>query len=181
MIANNNRQQLLTILTISAAVLFVADRFVFGPLKTAWISRSDRIVELRKKVGDARILEGREAGLRLRWDQMRTNTLPDDPPRAEQLVLRAFDKWSSDSRVSILSINPQWKKESDDYLTLQCRVEASGSLGAISRFIYDLEHDPMAVKIESLELSSRDNDGQQLALGLQVSGLAIPASAGSKK
>jgi len=97
------------------------------------------------------------------------------------LVLRAFDRWSSESRVSVLSINPQWKREADEYLTLQCRVEASGSLGAVARFIYELEHDPMAVKIESMELSARDNDGQQLALGLQVSGLALPVTTGSAK
>jgi hypothetical protein len=31
----------------------------------------------------------------------------------------------------------------------------------------------MALKLESIEISSRDNDGQQLALGLQVSGLVL--------
>ncbi len=176
-----NRQQLLTILAISAAAIFAADKVVLGPLKSAWTARSERIVELRKKIGDGRALVQREDSLRERWDHMRTNTLPENASLAEQQVLRAFDRWSSDSRVSVLSINPQWKKEADEYVTLQCRVEASGNLGAIARFVYELEHDPMAVKIESLELSTRDNDGQQLALGLQVSGLALPSAGGTTK
>jgi hypothetical protein len=176
-----NRQQLLTLVVIGAVILLAADKLVLGPLKNAWTSRSERIEELRKRVGEGRSLVEREDSLRARWVQMRTNTLPENASQAEQQVLRAFDRWSSDSRVSVLSINPQWKREADEYLTLQCRVEASGNLGAISRFIYELEHDPIAVKIESLELSARDSDGQQLALGLQVSGLALPTTAGSLK
>ncbi len=33
--------------------------------------------------------------------------------------------------------------------------------------------DPMALKLQSVELSARDNNGQQFALGLQVSGLIL--------
>jgi hypothetical protein len=31
----------------------------------------------------------------------------------------------------------------------------------------------MAVKIQALEISSKDNEGQQLSLGIQVSGLSL--------
>jgi len=52
-------------------------------------------------------------------------------------------------------------------------VEASGNLGTLSRFLYDIEKDPMALKLESVELSTRDNTGQQLTLDLQISGLVL--------
>ena len=58
-------------------------------------------------------------------------------------------------------------------MTLECRVEAAGTLSTLSRFVYELEKAPMALRLQSVELSSRDNDGQQLALGLQVSGLVL--------
>jgi hypothetical protein len=58
-------------------------------------------------------------------------------------------------------------------MTLDCRVEASGDLGTLSRFVYDIEKDPMALKLESVELSTRDDTGQQLTLGLQISGLVL--------
>ncbi len=67
----------------------------------------------------------------------------------------------------------QMKHDTDEYTTLQCRVEASGSLNALSRFLYDIEKDPSALRLEIVELSSRDNEGQQLALGLQISGLVL--------
>jgi hypothetical protein len=53
------------------------------------------------------------------------------------------------------------------------RVEASGDLGTLTRFLYDIEQGPMTLKLESVVLSARDDTGQQLTLGLQISGLAL--------
>ena len=106
-------------------------------------------------------------------DQMRKNTLSNNPSVAEQEVLGGFDRWSQTNHVSITSINPQWKHDTDEYTTLQCRVEAAGSLPALSRFLFDIEKDPLPLRLEIVELSSRDSEGQQLALGLQVSGLVL--------
>jgi len=169
----NNRQQLLAFFAIGAISLFAADRLVIQPLSTSWKKRAERIQDLRKQVNEGRSLVEREASYRSRWAQMKTNTLSRNAPQAEEQVLKAFDRWSSDSRVSVLSINPLWRREAEDHATLECRVDASGNLAAISRFLYDLERDPMAVKIQALEISSKDIDGQQLSLGLQVSGLSL--------
>ena len=68
---------------------------------------------------------------------------------------------------------PQWKNDSTNYLTLNCRVEASGDLGTLSQFLYEIEKGPMALKLESVEFSAHDDTGQQLTLGLQISGLAL--------
>jgi hypothetical protein len=52
-------------------------------------------------------------------------------------------------------------------------VDATGDLGRLSRFLYQLERDPMALKLATLELGARDKEGQQLSLGLQLSGLVL--------
>lgn len=171
----NNRQQLLAFVAIGAISLFAADRLVVSPLTATWKKRAERVQELRKQVNEGRNLVEREASYRSRWAQMQTNTLSSDAPQAEEQVLKAFDRWSRESRVSVLSINPLWRREADDHATLECRVDASGNLAAVSRFLFDLERDPMAVKIQTLEISSKDNDGQLLSLGLQVSGLSLTA------
>jgi len=168
-----NRQQLLTIAAIAVVAFFAADKLILSPLGDLWQQRSKRIADLRKKVEDGNQLVKHEQSWRGRWDQMKRNTLANNPSIAEQQVLGAFDRWSQKNRVSITSISPQWKHDTDEYTTLQCRVEAAGSLNAVSRFLYDIEKDPMALKLEIVELRSRDNDGQQLELGLQISGLVL--------
>ncbi len=170
-----NRQQLLAILAAGGVALLVADRLVITPLKDAWKARAERIVQLRRAVTEgAKLREPvRERSIRGRWNNMKTNMLPENISAAENQVLRAFDRWSQDSRISIASIKPQWKQIEDDYMTYECRADAFGSLQAITRFLYEIEKDPMALKIDSVEINARDNNGQQLSLGLQVSGLRL--------
>lgn len=168
-----NRQQLLLILAGTAFGLLLADSLVFTPLTKVWKARAERIVTLRKKVDDGEKLLQRADALNSRWAQMRTNALPNNNSAAEQQVLNAFDQWSQDARISVNSITPQWRRDRDDLVTLQCRVDAAGTVGTLSKFLYNVERDPMALKIESVEIAARDKDGQNLSLGLQVSGLVL--------
>lgn len=172
-----NRQQLLTVAAIAVVALFAADKIIITPLTAFWKSRSKAIADLHEKVRRGKNMIDRESALRSTWDRYRTNALPIDESIAEEQVLKAFRKWEQDSRVTITSISPQPKHDSDDYTTVQCRVEASGTMESMSRFLYDLEKDPTALKLELVELSSHDTEGQTLVLGLQVSGLILPPQA----
>ena len=167
------RQQVLALVAITAVVLFVADQPVFTPLVKSWKARSARLAALKKDVVQGRGTLTRETTIRERWDAMRTNTLPSDVTAAENRVLTGFDRWSRDSRVTITSIRPQWKRAAADYAALECRVDAAGGLGALTRFLYELERDALGLKVESLELTARDDNGEQLTLGLQVSALLL--------
>ena len=168
-----NRQQLLLILAATVVGVFIADRIVFTPLTNAWKARSERITDLRNRVTKGESLLKLGQDYRARWSQMRTNTLPNTPSLAEQQLLKAVNGWAQESRITLTSESPQPKRDADDYLTLQCRVEATGSLDAVARFLYAIEHDPLAVRIDTVELSTRDTTGQQLNLGLQLSGLVL--------
>jgi Tfp pilus assembly protein PilO len=170
-----NRQQFLVVLTIAAAALLIGDRLVFEPLANWWNTRVARVAELRREVNNGRMLLKREQAIRSRWDEMRTNTLPANTSLAEQQVLKAFDNWSQDSGASVTGVTPQWNNDATNYLTVDWRVEASGDLGALTRFLYDVERGPMALKLESVALNARDDTGQQLTLGLQISGLVLPS------
>jgi len=168
-----NRQQFLVVLTIAAAALLVGVNLIYEPLSNLWSARLTQIKELRVKVNDGKVLITHEVSWRGRWDQMRSNTLSNNTSQAEQQVLNAFDNWSRESGSEITSIMPQWQNNSTNYMTLNCQVEASGTLGALSQFLYNVEKGPMALKLNSVDLSAHDDTGQQLTLGLQVSGLVL--------
>jgi len=168
-----NRQQLLIIAAIAVIVLFVGDQLVLSPLTKAWSARATRVAELRKQIAQGKMLVQREQSIRSRWEQMSRNALPNNTSAAEQQVVNAIDLWAQNSGVTISAITPQWKHDSDDYMTYECRVDAAGDLGKLSRFLYSVERDPMALKLELVELGARDKEGQQLSLGLQLSGLVL--------
>ncbi len=168
-----NRQRFLVIATLSLLGLLVIDRAVVGPLKAAWVARSERIVALRKQVADGALLLQREKSLHKRWDDMSANTLPNNASLAEQQLFKAVDGWAQENRVSITGITPQWKGEEEDYLSLDCHLDATGDLGALTRFLYALERSPLALKMESVEFTARDATGFDLAMGVRMSGLVL--------
>ena len=168
-----NRQQMLVILTAIAAALLIGTNFVYEPLARWWTARAQEIATLREQVKEGKLMLGRESVIRGEWKDMRANALPANTSQAAQQVINAIDNWSQSSGAQLTSIMPQWKNDSTNYMTYNCRVEASGTLSTLSQFLYDTEKGPMALKLDSVELSAHDETGQQLTLGLQISGLSL--------
>ena len=168
-----NRQEFLVVLTIAAFALLVGVNFILEPLGGWWSARQAQIKELRTEVTEGQQLIRRESGIRGRWADMTANALPVNTSLAEQKLLTAVDDWSRSSGAEVTSLMPQWKNESTNYLTLTCRVETSGDLGALSKFLYDLERGPLALRLDSLELGAHDKDGQQMTLSTEINGLAL--------
>jgi hypothetical protein len=175
-----NRQQTLVILAAVAVGLFLADQVVFGPLMGAWKDRAARITDLRKQVSDGKKKLEREKAIVSRAEFMRTNMLSADESVAVEQMFKAIYRWGDESHVSITSIKPSMKHTTEDFLAFECHVDASGSISTLSKFLYNLEKDPIAVRVESVELSARDTAGRDIALGLQVSGLVTQSQTEDK-
>ena len=169
----NEREKLLVLAAALAIGLLAGDSYVRAPLYKFWQHRSERIEKLKKDLSKADFQLGRERMLHSTWERMKTNTLPTDVTVAENKIQRAVDQWERASKASVNSIKTQWKKTSDEYTTLECQADAVGSMPAIARFIYEMERDPMALKIEDIDITARDNNGQQLALAMRFSGLQL--------
>ena len=168
-----NRQQFLIVLTIAVAALFVGDRLVFEPLAKWWKARAVTVAGLRQQVADGKNLIKGEASLRRQWSDMNASALTNNTSLAENQLISALNGWSRGSGAEITSIMPQWKYDSTNYWTLNCRLEASGTLQNLSQFIYSIESGQAALKVDSVELAAHDTAGQQITLGLQISGLAL--------
>jgi hypothetical protein len=105
---------------------------------------------------------------------MESNALPKDSAQAEQEVISAFDKWGRLSGTDLGSIKPQWKRGATDrYSLLECHIDATGNISALTRFLYEVEKSPLALRIDTLDLTSHDDVGQRLTLSLVVSGLRL--------
>jgi hypothetical protein len=169
-----DRQRWLLILTGVAVGLLVLDSLVLSPLTRAWQARSAEIARLGKLVADGESIVARGERTRGLWQEMQGQALPADPAKAEQDLLTAFDRWGRAGGVEVASIKPQWKRgQTSQYSLLECRVDVTGPLPAMVRFLHEVEKSPLALRIDSLELNSRDDTGGKLSLGLLVSGLRL--------
>ncbi len=168
-----NRQQMLIILTAVAAALLIGNSLVYEPLAKLWSAHVTEMRNLKDQVKEGNLLIKRADAVRGRWKDMRANALPANTSLAAQQVINALDNWSRASGAEVSSIMPQWKYDSTNYMTYNCHVQASGNMGTLSQFIYQIEKGPMALKLDSMDLSAHDDYGQNLQLDLQISGLAL--------
>lgn len=173
-----NREKFLMIAASAVIGLFVLDKAVIGPLTNLWNARAKEINYLTKDVTKGRQLVAREDMLRERWTEMNMRSLPADRPAAESRIFNSIDEWSRSARLKTSRIIPNWRDE-DDHSKLSFRVEATGDMEAVMRFLYDLDGEQLAMRVESFDLGSLDKRGKSLALDLMLSGLELPK--GNKK
>jgi hypothetical protein len=173
-ITPSNRQRLLMILAGASIGLLLLDSVVLTPMTKAWQTRSAEIARLKNNVTEGRSAIERADRTRTLWAEMQAQAMPGDPAKAEQDLITAFDRWGRAGGVELGSIKPQWKRGTTNrYSLLECRVDASGTLSALTRFLYEVERSPLALRVDAVELTARDDNGHRLSLGLLVSGLRL--------
>jgi hypothetical protein len=171
-----NREKLLLIATGTVIALWLLSVLVFNPLIDSWHSRSAEIAKLKKEIADGTMLVRRESVIRDRWDNMRANALANNPTVAERQLFTAFDHWVSSGRVTEGSFRPQVQEGDTNFSTVDCRSDVSGTIFTVRDFLKAMSKDPLANKVESFELSTKDDNGQLLTLGLSLSGLILTDS-----
>ena len=168
-----NRERLLTFAAVGLIGLFAADKLIFSPIGRAWSGRSAQIAALSKSLSNGRLLMDREASIRDYWKEIRSNVLYSDESVAEGAVMKSAARWQEESGIGFRSRKPQWKKQDDDYGTVEFRVDATGNIESVTQFLFALEADPLPVNVESLEITSRDSEGRELMVGVRFSGLLL--------
>jgi hypothetical protein len=78
--------------------------------------------------------------------------------QTENQVLNAVSQWAATSGLTVTSLKPRRIQEEDSG-KLEVRVSATGTLPTIVRFLYELEADPQALKVEEVSMTSRDDKG----------------------
>jgi len=172
--AFNRRERMLVILVVACVVLLGGDRLVLSPSLQVWKARTLRIAELESSLEKGKMLTGREKDLETRWREMRGRSLPATPPEAEPLVFRSVDTWSQESGLGVTSLKPRWtQEEKNSSRKVEFRLSGTGSLRSAARFIYELEGASLPLKVESVEIASRDDQGRVLTLEMVFTGLVL--------
>ena len=172
--ASLRQRRLLLVAGISIGLLAL-DRFVITPLFAHWQSANAEITTLRRQLQSGQGALAISDRARDRWAELQAASLPAEVAQAEQVLLSHLNLWGEQVGVDVGSIKPQWKRgaTSKSYSTLECRIDATGSVLAVSRFLHAIESSPLALRMDSIELTSRDERGQKISAAFVVSGLRL--------
>ncbi len=167
------RERILVITAVACLVAWAADQLLIEPLWKTWNTRQQRLQEVSASLVKGGALVARKDSLDARWREMRARSLPADVPSAEQAVFQAVSRWAGDSRLGLSSLKPRWSDEDNGRRQLELSAAAQGDLEQIARFIYELERDPLAFRVEDMDITARDNRGEILSLTLRFTGLVL--------
>jgi len=168
-----NREKMLMTAAIAVFGLLILDKIIITPLGNLWTERELEIARLEKDVKKGSNLISLESRLRNTWEDYQQRALPHDRSLAESKVLNAVDDWARSARLKTTRMIPNYRDE-DDHSRLACRVEGSGDMEAVMRFLYDLDGEQLALRVESFDLTSLDKRGSRISVDLTLSGLELP-------
>ena len=167
------REKILIIAALVCMGIFLGDRLVLTPLGRIWSRRSARIGELKKSVEKGGLLVERRADVEKRWKEITDAGLPDDPSIVEERILTRVHEWESQSGLNLTSLRPRWREPDLESKKLELRLTGSGSLESITRFLFEVEADPLPLRVEDLGLTARDKRGAILEFNLKFSSLIL--------
>jgi len=169
----NKREKLLLSVALLAVAIFIGDRLVLGPLVNSWKIRNDKIEKLERDISKAEILLPRLKRDKTIWRTYFGDNLNSTNTIAEDEVLRAIENWTSDSGILLTSIKPQWQNHDDRYRTYDVRLVAEGTMQEAVEFVHAIESDELPLKIEKLELASREKTGKLISVSVHFTGLQL--------
>lgn len=182
----NKREKLLLTFALLAVVILAGDRLVLGPLINSWQTRAANIIQLERNVDYGNDLLPREKSNTKKWKRYWEGNLNSTNSIAEDEVLRAIETWTDDSRILLTSIKPQWQNHEYEFLgneiaenktysyrTYDVRLVAEGTMQEAVEFVHAIESDKLPLKIEQLELASREKTGKLISVSVHFTGLQL--------
>lgn len=173
-----DRQKLYIIILASIVGLIIAYSVIYQPLRGAWDANDKKIKALKAEVDHDKLLIDNQAKIEAKWERWKSNALPGNTSLAGSAILTHKEGWTQTSGVTPGTFQPQIKSDEDPdtheiISTMECRADAEGNMRALLSFLQAIENDPLGLKLEEVDFSSKDNYGQDLTLGLNMSALIL--------
>ena len=169
----NKREKLLLSVAFLTVAILIGDRLVLGPLINSWKIRNDKIAKLERDIAKGKTLLPRLEPSIKKWRKYVSANLNSTNTIAEDEVLRAIENWTGDSGILLTSIKPQWQNHDDRYRTYDVRLVAEGTMQEAVEFVHAIELDKLPLKIEQLELASREKTGKLVSVSVYFTGLQL--------
>jgi Tfp pilus assembly protein PilO len=142
----NKREKLLILAAALCVVILLGDKFIISPMLNLWKTRAARIAALEESLNKGTVLTDREETLTQRWQE---------------------------SGLNVTSLRPRWIDEGQEARKLEFSLSATGSMESVVRFLYELERDPLAIRLEDVELATHDEQGREITLSARFTGLIV--------
>jgi len=167
----SKREQTMIAVTVVVLALLGLDRYVLTPLLDRYDEAKTRRETLEARMTKAQSLLQRRHILTPRWRQMLDDGLARDPAEAESQALRALQNWADQAGLDLSSLKPERLRDTTPLRRITVHAAGTGSMRAVSQFLWLVETAPIPVSVKMLQLGTRREGTDDLTLQLQLSTL----------
>ena len=171
----SRRERCIAIVAAIVLAILLIDRLALTPLferKAALESEKQAALEELARAG---ILFERRRALSERWEHMREAGLKLNRAEAESRVLHAVRDWSQAAGLSMSSVRPERVATREKLDEIMFQAAATGSLKAVSGFLYRVEESPHPIRLTEFQLGARKEGTDDLSIQFRLSALCQPA------
>ncbi|MBN1805914.1 MAG: hypothetical protein JW837_11745 [Sedimentisphaerales bacterium] len=168
----SKREKTILITAITAVAMLVADKFIVGPISERREEIKAQKLELQTKLENAQTLFSRRRVMEKKWKTLLSDGLQNDT-ETESKIARALDEWSNEAILTLSSVKPERVASDKGLKEMTFVVAGTGTLEAVSRFLWQIETAPMPIKVKDMQIGSTNETGQSMSLQLRLSALCL--------
>jgi hypothetical protein len=175
----SKRERIIAVVAFAAVAVLVLDHYALSPLLDASARLDEERTAAEAELGKSTTLFHRQDVMAHKWKDMVTGGLKSDPAEAEGQVLHALQGWADQARLSLASVKPERSMQGEELREITVQTSGTGSMDAVSRFLYLIDESQLPLRIKDLQLGARREGTDDLSLQVRVSTLylAQPAKA----
>lgn len=167
----SSREKGLALGTIAVLAILLVDYYVLTP----FLSERDLLETQRAQIladisrGRKLVSEGKE--LVPKWKGMEASGLKEDPAEAESQLLHALRDWAKESGLALSSLKPDRPESKEELKEVHVQATGTGSMDGVSKFLWRAQSASFPVKVLEVQVGSRTDGTNDLALQVKLSTL----------
>ena len=169
----SRRERIFLGATVLALLLLGLDRYALTPLLDGYNQAATWRESLEGEMAQAQSLLERRKLLSPRWSQMLADGLQNSPAEAESQALHAVQDWALQAGLNISSLKPERSRENAELREITLHTAGTGSMAAVSHFLWLLETAHIPIKVKMMQLGTRREGTDDLTLQLRLSTLYV--------
>jgi Tfp pilus assembly protein PilO len=167
----SRRERLIITVTLVVVALLVLDSYVVTPLRECCDRVAARKESLLAEMKRGHDLLARKREIGAKWREMIASGLKRDPAEAESQILHAVGDWAKDAGLKLSSVKPERQPDKRKLQEISFQASGTGSMNAISRFMWRLETSKVPIRVKDFQLGARREGTDDLTLQLRLSTL----------
>jgi Tfp pilus assembly protein PilO len=145
----------------------------------------------RKEAADVRIEKATESLNKARqthdlakraqrnWRELENGTLKSDQSSAVSQIFNQVNTWAQSSGLTISSLRPERTEDENGFKKVTIRATGNGGMRQIGQFLYAVEKATIPVRVVDLQLSSRKDGTDDLAIQIALTTVYLPGAPGT--